>query len=205
MTIKVFLTGIFLSGLISNYQHELDGRGYFMQSALNFSEVGGKSVTAVNSVDTLKTGPETVAEVSIFENGTMILSPNSEIIIGYSKTLTGENIEVQLNSGTVFIQMPDGNGQNLLLNTFETFAETNYAVFGVSSNGFYWVEKGELAVMAIRSGQNEQVGRGMYIQVIEDGGDIITGHLKARERIQLPPDVESYTVKRMNITLGGNN
>lgn len=202
---KVFLTGIFLSGLFLNYTHELDERWHLIHSTQDFSEVWQQSSLTINSEDTLRTGPETVAEVSIFGNGTMILSPNSEMIIGYTKKLTGESIEVQLNSGTVFIQMPDGNAQNLLLNTFETFAETNYAVFGVSSNGFYWVEEGELAVMAIRSGQNEQVGRGMYVQVIEDGGDIITGHLKARERIQLPPDVESYTVKRMSITLGGNN
>ena len=76
-------------------------------------------------------------------------------------------------------------GNEIEVTTSSTVATVKGTAFGAQSSGYYWVEEGEVEVMALQSGQAVTVVPGMFAQIDETGADMITGQLSDNELGQL--------------------
>lgn len=155
----------------------------------------------IQAADTIKTDERTFAEIEVFGTGVLILPPLSEIIVQYARHSNGEELQIQLESGALYVHMPDNALHTLELITNSTSAMTQDAIFGVTVNGFYWVKEGGLSVLARQSGQLEYIGRNMFVQVSDDGSDIIAGHLSGDELDRLTTDFVSGALQLVEYTI----
>lgn len=137
---------------------------------------------ALFSGDTLKTDEKGYALITFMDQSVVKVCPLSELIIrGEMDRNQNENIRIDLKRGGVFLNVNRQVNSEFEITTASTMATVQGTSFGAISNGYYWVEQGELEVMALQSGQSILVHEGMFAQVDETGTDITTGHLSEKE------------------------
>lgn len=162
------------------------------------------------SGDTLTTDEKGYALVTFMDQSVVKVCPLSELIIrGEMDRNQNENIRIDLNRGGVFLNVNRQVNSEFEITTASTMATVKGTSFGAISNGYYWVEQGELEVMALQSGQTISVRKGMFAQVDESGTDITTGQLSEKELGRLNSQYnaldEALIQRRLIFSLRGAN
>lgn len=134
------------------------------------------------SGDTLVTDDSGYALVIFMDRSIAKVLPNSQLIVrGEIDRNQNANTRLDLSRGGVFLDVtPRGQNEFEVLTT-TTVASVKGTRFGARSNGFYWVDEGEVEVMALQSGQLVMLRNGMFAQADESGTDLVTGQLTSDE------------------------
>jgi hypothetical protein len=132
----------------------------------------------LKSGDQLMTGQFEYAIVHFKNESIAFIRPGSRLLISGEEGRDMEvSIRIDLHQGELFLKL-NGNNQSVFeITTGSSVVHTEYALFGVYASGFFWVDEGEIEIMALNSGQMVQLRAGMFAQTDEDGLDIITGQL----------------------------
>ncbi len=142
--------------------------------------------TSLFSGDTLSTDENGYALVLFMDQSVVTVRPLSQLIIrGEIDRNQTARTRIDLNRGGVFMNVNRRGDNEFEVTTSSTVATVKGTTFGAQSGGYYWVEEGEVEVMALQSGQAVSVLSGMFAQVDETGTDIITGQLSDNELEQL--------------------
>lgn len=148
--------------------------------------------TSLFSGDTLTTDDNGYALVIFMDQSLAKVKPNSQLIVrGEIDRNKNANTRIDLGRGAMFLNINrrDENSEFEVITT-TTVASVKGTVFGAQASGFYWVEEGEIEVMALQSGQLVTIRDGMFAQIDESGTDLITGQLSANEINQLNSEYE---------------
>jgi len=138
--------------------------------------------TSLFSGDTLTTDENGYALVMFLDRSVAKVRPRSQLIIrGEIDRNQNANTRIDLSRGGVFLNVNRRGSNEFEVMTSTTVASVKGTSFGALSEGYYWVETGEVEVMALRSGQAVSVSEGMFAQADESGSDITTGQLSASE------------------------
>lgn len=142
--------------------------------------------TSLFSGDTLITDGNGYALVMFLDRSIAKVLPNSQLIVrGDIDRNQNANTRLDLNTGGLFLDVTTRGQNEFEVLTTTTVASVKGTRFGARSNGFYWVDEGEVEVMALQSGQLVTLRRGMFAQSDESGMDLVTGQLSADELEQL--------------------
>ena len=134
--------------------------------------------TPLKSGDTLVTGQLEYAIVHFKNESIAFIHPGSRLLISGEEGRDMEvSIRIDLLHGGLFLKLNGNNQSAFEITTSSSVIHTDYALFGVFASGFFWVDEGEIEIMALNSGQMVQLRAGMFAQTDEDGLDIITGQL----------------------------
>ena len=145
-----------------------------------------ESGTYLISGDTLSTDSNGYTVVQLTDQSTVTVRPLSRLIIhGEIDRNQTARIRIDLNRGGVYMNVKRNRGNEIEVTTSSTVATVKGTAFGAQSSGYYWVEEGEVEVMALQSGQAVTVVPGMFAQIDETGADMITGQLSDNELGQL--------------------
>ncbi len=148
--------------------------------------------TSLFSGDTLSTDENGYALVLFMDQSVVTVRPLSQLIIhGEIDRNQTARTRIDLNRGGVFMNVNRRGDNEFEVTTSSTVATVKGTAFGAQSGGYYWVEQGEVEVMALQSGQAVSVLSGMFAQVDETGTDIITGQLSDNELEQLGREYKS--------------
>jgi hypothetical protein len=142
--------------------------------------------TSLYSGDTLTTDEQGYALVMFLDQSVATVRPRSQLVIrGEIDRNQNANTRIDLNNGGVFLNVNRRGNNEFEVTTSNTVATVMGTEFGALSSGYYWVEQGEVEVMALRSGQTANLMPGMFAQVDETGSDVTTGQLSREEMDQL--------------------
>lgn len=142
--------------------------------------------TSLFSGDTLTTDENGYALVIFMDQSLAKVQPNSQLILrGEVDRNQNANTRIDLSRGGMFFNINRRNNNEFEVITTTTVAAVKGTNFGAQASGFYWVEEGEIEVMALQSGQLVTVRGGMFAQIDESGTDLITGQLSSDEMSQL--------------------
>jgi hypothetical protein len=142
--------------------------------------------TSLYSGDTLTTDDNGYALVLFLDQSVARVQPRSQLIIsGEIDRNQTANTRIDLGRGGIFLNVNRRPNSEFEVITTTTVASVKGTRFGARSTGFYWVEDGEVEVMALQSGQLVMVRSGMFAQADETGTDIVTGQLSQAEMEQL--------------------
>ncbi len=120
------------------------------------------------------------------ENSNLYMKEGSESEITGSKSFNDLiSLRINMLGGSLYFAVENDMMNNIEVITPIALASFNSGSAGFTSDGFYWVEKGDLDIMAMRSGQSISIRSGMFAQIDADGNDVVTGQLSADEVNQL--------------------
>lgn len=146
------------------------------------------------SGDTLST-EETGYALVIFTNDRSIakVKPQSRLIIR-GETLADSKISdrrIDLDKGEVRLEMESQGSATFEVSTSRSLASVKGTVFGNNSNGYVWVEEGQVDLTALNSGQTISLFQKQFGQVDENGNNIESGTLSDDELNNLSEDYEN--------------
>ncbi|MFP8489485.1 FecR domain-containing protein [Gracilimonas sp. Q87] len=143
---------------------------------LNLSEDIGERLY---SGDSLFTDSEGFALVYFMDKSIAKVKPNSLLIINGDVELSSKvsNTMINLQRGELFLQVQPQGSNEFEVYTSRTLASVKGTDFGSKSDGYVWVEEGQVDVTALNSGQTISLFEEMYAQVDEDGNNIDSGML----------------------------
>ncbi|WP_069131082.1 FecR family protein [Rhodohalobacter halophilus] len=138
--------------------------------------------TSLFSGDTLTTDENGYALVMFLDQSVAKVRPRSQLIIrGEIDRRQNASTRIDLNRGGIFLNVNRRVTNEFEVTTSTTVASVKGTTFGALSEGYYWVETGEVEVMALRSGQSVLLTEGMFAQADESGSDLTTGQLSDGE------------------------
>jgi hypothetical protein len=145
--------------------------------------------TPLKSGEPLVTGQLEYAIVHFRNESIAFIRPGSRLFISGEEGRDMEvSIRIDLHHGGLFLKLNGNNKSEFEITTSSSVIYTKNALFEVLASGFYWVDEGEIEVMALNSGQMVRLRAGMFAQTDEDGLDIITGQLTETALNQLTVD-----------------
>lgn len=151
---------------------------------LDLSEhIGEKLFTG----DSLSTDEEGFALVLFMDRSVAKVKPNSILIINGDVGVTNKqsNTRINLTQGEIFLNVEPQGNNDFEVATSRSLASVKGTDFGSKSDGFVWVEHGQVDVTALNSGQTQSLFEKMYAQVDEEGNNIDTGTLSDEELSEL--------------------
>lgn len=145
--------------------------------------------TSLFSGDTLQTNQDGYAMVLFMDESVTRVRPESQLVIqGEIRRDRSASSNIRVETGEIFMNVNPNAGSDVEIGTHNSVAAVKGTIFGSRSTGYYWVEEGEIEVMARESGTAVTVTGGMYAQVDEDGEEIETGTLSEEEIAGLSDD-----------------
>jgi hypothetical protein len=135
-------------------------------------------ILSLFSGDTLETDEAGYAIIYFQDESVGIVSPNSTLFISAEiDRHLHVNTRIEIKSGGLFMSVIAKDNSTFEIMTGSSIVSVDSARFGALSSGFYWVDSGEIEIMAFKSGQVAQLRTGMFAQADEQGYDIVTGQL----------------------------
>lgn len=133
--------------------------------------------------DTLETKKDGFALVSFMDKSRAKVKPNSLLIVRGDRQLTRKvfTSRIDLSKGELFLNVAPQGALNFEVATDKSVASVKGTAFGTRSDGYYWVEEGEVEVTALNSGQVETVLAREYVKVDGDGNVIEKGTLTQQQ------------------------
>lgn len=151
---------------------------------LDLSEhIGEKLFTG----DSLFTDEEGFALVLFMDRSVAKVKPNSILIINGDVGVTDKqsNTRINLTQGEIFLNVEPQGNNDFEVATSRSLASVKGTDFGSKSDGFVWVENGQVDVTALNSGQTQSLFEKMFAQVDEEGNNIDSGTLSDEELSEL--------------------
>ncbi len=135
------------------------------------------------SGDSLLTDSEGFALVYFMDKSIAKVKPNSLLIINGDVELSSKvsNTMINLQRGELFLQVQPQGANEFEVYTSRSLASVKGTDFGSRSDGFVWVEEGQVDVTALNSGETISLFDEMYAQVDEEGNSIDSGMLEQAE------------------------
>lgn len=134
------------------------------------------------SGDTLTTDDNGFALVLFMDQSTARVRPGSQLIIrGSIDRRQNSNTRIDIERGELFMEVIRRGNNDFEVATGSTVASVKGTKFGAKETGYFWVEEGEVEVLALLTGEMASITDGMFAQVSEDGSDITTGQLTEEE------------------------
>lgn len=130
------------------------------------------------SGDTLTTDDNGFALVLFVDQSTARVRPGSQLIIrGNIDRRQNSNTRIDIERGELFMEVTRRGNNDFEVATGSTVASVKGTKFGAKETGYFWVEEGEVEILALLTGEIASITDGMFAQVSEDGADITTGQL----------------------------
>lgn len=130
------------------------------------------------SGDSLITDEYEYARIHFQDESVGVVSPNSRLSISSEiDRLQLVKTQIEIKLGGLFMSVLAKENSKFEIITGSSIVSVDNARFGVLSSGFYWVDYGEIEIMALKSGQVARLRTGMFAQADEQGYDIVTGQL----------------------------
>lgn len=161
--------------------------------------------------DTLETKKDGFALVSFMDKSRAKVKPNSLLIVRGDRQLTRKvfTSRIDLTKGELFLNVAPQGALNFEVATDKSVASVKGTAFGTRSDGYYWVEEGEVEVTALNSGQIETVLAREYVKVDADGNVIEKGTLTQQQVDDLSGQFKvidaEFTEKEMTFTFRDAN
>lgn len=147
---------------------------------LNLSENIGEKLFSGDSLSTDDTG---FALVFFMDRSIAKVKPNSLLIINGEVGITNRvsNTRINLKQGEIFLNVEPQGNNDFEVSTDRSFASVKGTEFGSKSDGYTWVENGQVDITAMNSGETVSLFDMMFAQVDEEGNNIDTGTLTEEE------------------------
>jgi hypothetical protein len=135
------------------------------------------------SGDSLSTNAEGFALVLFMDNSVAKVKPNSVLIIDGEVGVTSKESNTRINmiNGEIFLNVEPQGNNDFEVATSRSLASVKGTNFGSTSEGYVWVEDGQVDVTALNSGQTISLFEKMFAQVDEQGNEIDSGMLSDEE------------------------
>ncbi|MDR9416373.1 MAG: FecR family protein [Gracilimonas sp.] len=158
------------------------------------------------SGDSLITREEGFALVVFMDRSVAKVKPSSMLILkGEVGTASKEmSTRIDLEEGEVFLEVQPQGGNDFEVATNRSLASVKGTNFGNRSDGYIWVQEGQVDVTALNSGQTVSLFEKMYAQVDDQGNDIQSGTLSDEEIEELDEgfdEVEDNDLEQKEIIL----
>ncbi|MEX0660694.1 MAG: FecR family protein [Balneolaceae bacterium] len=158
---------------------------FISNAQVDTAEVG----TSLFSGDTLQTNQDGYAMILFMDESITRVRPESQLIIrGEVRRDRSSSSNISVETGEIFMNINPDAGSDVEIGTYNSVAAVKGTIFGSRSTGYYWVEEGEVEVVARESGMTVTITGGMYAKVDEDGEGIETGTLNSEEIAELSED-----------------
>lgn len=143
--------------------------------------------------DTLQTDTEGYALIVFMDNSIAKVKPQSQLIVRGQEQPNSRNTtrRIDLDNGEIFLEVePQGSG-TFEVSTSRSLASVKGTRFGSTSQGYVWVEEGQVDVTATNSGETVSLFQQMYASVDETGNSIESGTLTTDEVEELQEGYET--------------
>ncbi|MEX1011037.1 MAG: FecR family protein [Balneolaceae bacterium] len=138
------------------------------------------------SGDTLVTDEEGFAMILFMDQSVTRVRPESQLIVrGEVNRDRSATTRIDVNAGEIFMNVNRQANSDVEVGTASSVASVKGTTFGARSSGYYWVEEGEVEVMALESGQMVTITENMFAQVNEDGTEVTSGAITEEEKREL--------------------
>ena len=139
------------------------------------------------SGDSLITKVDGFAYVVFMDASVAKVKPSSLLILNGEVGTSSKAMSTRINlkGGEIFLNVEPQGGNDFEVATSRSLASVQGTDFGGRSDGYFWVEEGQVDVTALNSGQTISLFEKMYAQVDEDGEDIDSGTLSDDEMSSL--------------------
>ncbi len=139
--------------------------------------------TSLFSGDTLRTDVDGFAMILFVDESVTRMRPESQLIIRGQVNRDGStSSRIDVETGEIFMNVNRDAGSNVEVGTANSVAAVRGTTFGAQSNGFFWVQDGELEVTALESGLTVNITDGMFARVDDEGEEIETGEISEEEQ-----------------------
>jgi hypothetical protein len=137
--------------------------------------------------DTLSTKEGGFAYVMFMDQSVAKVKPQSLLIINGDRGLASKegNTRIDLMGGEIFLEVQPQGENDFEVSTSRSLASVKGTEFGSTSDGYTWVESGQVDLTAFNSGQTVSLFDYMYGQVDEDGNEVESGTLSDEELEEL--------------------
>lgn len=137
--------------------------------------------------DSLKTEEQGFALVLFMDNSVAKVKPNSLLIVQGEVGVTSKesNTRINLDQGEIFLNVQPQGNNDFEVATSRSLASVKGTDFGSKSDGYVWVEEGQVDITALNSGQTVSLFEKMFAQVDEDGNNVDSGTLSDDELNEL--------------------
>jgi hypothetical protein len=137
--------------------------------------------------DTLETGDKGYAQVVFLDKSTAKVKPNSQLIVrgeaGTQRKVFSTRID--LNKGKIKLNVTPQGANDFEVSTAKSLASVKGTIFGSDSEGYHFVQEGEIEVTALNSGLSATILQNQFARVDPNGDEIETGDLSDEELEQL--------------------
>ncbi|MAL18397.1 MAG: hypothetical protein CL670_02980 [Balneola sp.] len=151
---------------------------------LDLSENKGEQLF---SGDSLETDDEGFALVVFMDASVAKVKPSSLLIINGDVATASKAMNTRINiiNGEIFLNVEPQGGNDFEVATNRSLASVQGTDFGSTSEGYVWVEEGQVDVTALNSGQTVSLFEKMFARVDEQGNNIDSGTLNDQQLSEL--------------------
>jgi len=151
---------------------------------LDLSENKGEQLF---SGDSLITDEEGFALVVFMDASVAKVKPSSVLIISGEVATASKAMNTRINiiNGEIFLNVEPQGGNDFEVATNRSLASVQGTDFGSTSEGYVWVEEGQVDVTALNSGQTVSLFEKMFAQVDEQGNNVDSGTLNDEQLSEL--------------------
>lgn len=131
--------------------------------------------------DTLRTNSTGMALVQFMDKSFATVKQESQLIVrGEVESKQNTTTRIGLEVGEIFLNVSDQGTDNFEVATPTAVASVKGTQFGATSENYFWVDEGEVEVLASRTGQTVTLTDNRYGRVREDGS-VETGEISDEE------------------------
>lgn len=155
----------------------------------NIDQKYAETGTSIFSGDTLTTGVNGYAMILFMDQSVTRVRPESKLVLrGEVNRDRSSSKRIDISTGEIFLNINRDANSEVEIGTEGSVASVKGTIFGARSTGYYWVQEGEIDVLAIESGQLVTITDLMFAELSDDGTEIITGELTEDEIEELSSD-----------------
>ncbi len=147
---------------------------------LDLKENKGEKLYSGDSLLTLEDG---FALVIFMDASVAKVKPGTLLIINGEVSTTSKEMSTRINlsKGELFLNVEPQGNNDFEVATSQSLASVKGTDFGSRSDGYVWVEEGQVDVTALNSGQTVSLFEKMFAQVDPDGNNVDSGMLSQEE------------------------
>lgn len=139
--------------------------------------------------DTLTTDQNGYAMILFMDQSVTRMRPESQLVIrGEVNRDQSSSTRLDINAGEIFLNINRDSNNEVEVGSNGTVASVKGTTFGARASGYYWVEEGEIEVLAVNSGETVTITEQMFAELGPDGSTLITGELTDEELNNLGND-----------------
>lgn len=133
--------------------------------------------------DSLLTNEDGFALVFFMDRSIAKVKPNSMLIVNGQVGITSKvsNTRINLKRGEIFLEVAPQGANDFEVATSRSLASVKGTQFGSKSDGYIWVQEGQVDVTALNSGQTVSLFEKMFAKVDDQGNEIDSGTLSTDE------------------------